>query len=181
MNNQGGNLNKEDLKNISLRGRVAFGIRCFENALLDLQYNVSQWRIVLDYLWSFTNIDFLDDWNGLIAEIIPENLLEFKSYEEHGYKYLDEKAFRYLYALYYNIDPKIDYIMTAIYYIGTSHAYSVITGNGQRSLDEAGKLINYITENSIPLPEIDKIKKSSINENRGWGNKFDGKEVSGLF
>lgn len=80
------NLNKEDLKNISLRGRVAFGIRCFENALLALQYNVSQWRIVLDYLWSFTNIDFLDDWSGLIAEIIPENLLEFKSYEEHSDK-----------------------------------------------------------------------------------------------
>ncbi len=70
----------------------------------------------------------LDDWNGIIFEIIPENLLEFVSYEEHDFEYLDENNFKYLYNLYQNVDEKIDYLMSAIYDIGVSHSYSVIEG-----------------------------------------------------
>lgn len=170
----------KDLENISLRGRVAFGIRCFENVLLELHYNVEEWKIVLEYLWEFTSIEYLDDWSGIIAEIIPDNLLEFRTYEEHDFEYLDEKTFKYLYNLYQNNDEKIDVLITSIYNIGTSHAYSVIEGYGQESLYELEILINYMTRNGISLPNIKDFEQFLILENKGWGKRFDGKNVSCL-
>ncbi|WP_315121153.1 hypothetical protein [uncultured Clostridium sp.] len=173
-------MNIDDFKKISLNGRVAYGIRCFENTLLFLNYDVNEWRMVLEYLWEFTSIQYLDDWNGIIAEIIPENLLEFKTYEEHDFEYLDEEKFKYLYNLYKNIDEKIDFVMRAIYNIGISHAYSIIVEYEQRSLDELDILINYMTKNNIPLPDVKPIERFSVEENKGWGNKFDGRSISSI-
>lgn len=48
-------LKMKDLENTSLRGRVAFGIRCFENVLLELHYNLVEWKPVLEKLWLFTS------------------------------------------------------------------------------------------------------------------------------
>lgn len=171
-------MDMNEFKKISLSGRVSYSICCFENTLFYLNYHVEDWKIVLEYLWSFTNIQYLDDWNGIISEIIPENLLEFVSYEEHGFEYLDEDNFRYLYQLYQNIDEKIDYVMSAIYDIGASHSYSIIEGYGQQSFHELAKLIDYMIKNHIPLPDIDSFRRFSIEEDRGWGNKFEGKTLS---
>lgn len=168
----------DEFKKISLNGRVSYGISCFENTLLFLNYNVDKWKIVLEYLWQFTSIRYLDDWSGMISEIIPENLMEFRIYEEHDYEYLEERNFEYLYDLYTNIDEKIDFVITAIYNIGTSHSYSVIKGVGQQSLDELNILICYMSNNNIPLPDIKLFEKFSIEDNNGWGNIFDGKTLS---
>ena len=104
-----GDINKMDIdvfKNISLNGRVAYGISCLENTLLYLNYNVEDWKIVLEYLWEFTNIEFLDDWSSKVVEIIPSHFLEFRTYEEHDFEYLDKNSFQYLYNLYQDIDEK---------------------------------------------------------------------------
>lgn len=167
-----------EFKKISLSGRVSYSICCFENTLFYLNYHVEDWKIVLEYLWKFTSIEYLDDWNGIVSEIIPENLLEFKTYEEHDFEYLNEEDFRYLYQLYQNIDEKIDDLMSMVYAIGASHSYSVIEGYGQASFHELAKLIDYMLENHIPLPDIDSFRKFSIEENRGWGNRFEGKSLS---
>jgi len=173
-------MNINNFKEISLNGRVSYSISCFENTLRFLNYNVNEWRIVLEHLWEFTSIKYLDDWSGMVAEIIPENLLEFKLYEEHEFEYLDEKNFKYLYQLYQNIDEKIDFVMTSIYDIGTSHAYSRIEEYGQNSLDELEILINYMKKNNVPLPDVSPFEKFSIEENKGWGNSFDGKNISSV-
>ncbi|MEN8905635.1 MAG: hypothetical protein ABF289_06705 [Clostridiales bacterium] len=167
-----------DFKNISLSGRVAYGICCFENILIELNYNFDDWKMVVQTLWEFTSIEYLDDWSDKLAEIIPDNLLEFKTYEEHDFEYLNRNNFKYLYNLYQNISDKIDYAMTAIFNIGTSHAYTVIVGYGQKSFDELEKLISFMINNNLPLPDITSFLKYSINENKGWGNKFDGTILS---
>lgn len=168
----------EILKTVSLMGRVSYGICCFENTLFHLGYRVQDWKIVLEALWSFTSIEYLDDWNGIISEMIPENLLEFRSYEEHDFEYLDEDTFQYLYQLYQNIDEQIDDVMSAVYDIGASHPYSVIVGYGQESFYELTKLIDYMTKKQIPLPDIDAFRRFRIEENKGWGNRFDGRSLS---
>lgn len=173
-------MEKNDFKNISLRGRVSYAICCFENTLLHLKYNVNDWKIVLEYLWEFTSIEYLDDWSGTIVEIIPTNLLEFKDYEKHEFEYINEETFNYLYNLYQNIDEKIDDLMNAIYDIGVSHIYSIIEGYGQSSLDALDIVLEFMNENNILLPDIKIFKKYSIEENRGWGNRFDGRSLSGI-
>lgn len=167
-----------NFKNISLNGRVAYGICCFENTLMFLKCDVSNWKTVLGYLWEFTSTQNLEVWNDQVAEIIPENLLEFKNYKEHDFEYLDESQFEYLYGLYQNIDERIGYLIRQIFYLGSSHSYSVIVDYGQRSLDELDRLVTFMVNNSFPLPDIGPFEKYSIDENKGWGNKFDGKTLS---
>ncbi|MEK4171376.1 hypothetical protein MHI22_07360 [Lysinibacillus sp. FSL L8-0312] len=171
-------MNIQIFRKISLNGRVSFSISCLENTLQYLDYDVNEWRIILEYLWDFTSIKYIDDWSGVISEIIPENLLEFKLYEEHDFEYLDEENFEFLSKLYQNLDKKIEFVMTSIYYIGTSHAYTKIVDYGQDSLDELEILINYLIENHIPLPDVNPFKLFSIGENNGWGNAFVGSKLS---
>ncbi|MGE5472861.1 MAG: hypothetical protein ACM3UU_01430 [Ignavibacteriales bacterium] len=167
-----------NFKGISLNGRVAYGISCFENTLLFLKYDVSNWKMILELLWDFTSTENLEAWNDQIAEVIPENLLEFKTYEQHDFEYLEESQFEYLYNLYQNIDNRIGILIRQIFYLGSSHSYSVIVDHGQRSLEELDRIITFMIDNSIPLPDIELFKRYSIDENKGWGNKFDGTKLS---
>jgi len=118
-------------------------------------------------LWEFTNIEFLDGWSSKVVEIILSHLLEFRTYEEHDFEYLDKNNFQYLYNLYQNIDEKINFIMTAIYNIGTSHAYSIIVEYGKESFDELATLIKFMIDNNLHLPDIEPFLKYSIEENKG--------------
>ena len=57
--------------------------------------------------------------------------------------------------------------MTAIYNIGTSHAYSRIEKNGKESLRELEILIKYMEKIGVPIPDVTEFKQFSILENRG--------------
>ena len=78
-----------------------------------------------------------------------------------------------LYNLYQNIDKSIDILTRAIYELGISHAYTVIEGCGESSLKSLEKIVDLMIENKFPLPSINPFLSFSIEENRGWGNKFD--------
>ncbi|MFJ8460829.1 suppressor of fused domain protein [Lysinibacillus xylanilyticus] len=165
-------------KEISFRGRVAYGISCFENAIIALNYDLNSWKIVVNYLWEFTNSNNLDDCNSATAELIPESLLESKEYDEDDFERLTENEFYYLYNLYQKIDESINTLLSDIHELGQSHAYSSISGYGEDSLNSLEILIYTMIKNNYPLPDIKLFEKSSIRENKGWGNKFDGTKLS---
>ncbi|MEB2282578.1 hypothetical protein LAV73_21865 [Lysinibacillus xylanilyticus] len=174
-------INIETFKEISFRGRMAYGIRCFENALITLNYDLSSWNIVMEYLWEFTSSNNFEDCNLATAELIPENLLEFNEYDKDDIDRLTENEFFYLYNLYQKIDESINTVLTDIHWLGSSHAYSSITGYGKESIKSLEKLINTMIENNFPLPDPEPFLDFSIQEDEGWGNTFDGKELSIIF
>ena len=165
-------------RQISLRGRVAYGVSCFESALLALNYNLSDWKIILNYLWEFTSSNNLEDCNTITNELIPEHLLEFKTYEEHEFERLSKEEFQYLYKLYQNIDESINSLFYGIHELGASHAYGTVSGYGESSLKSLERLINLMLNNKYPLPSVEQFLIFSIKENEGWGNKFDGTKLS---
>lgn len=171
-------MNLEQMKQISLRGRVAYGICCFENVLITLEYDLNDWRNVLNYLWQFTNIQYLDNWNEIIVELIPENLMEFNTYEEQEFERLSPEEFVSLSQLYQSTEESIGILLRDIYELGISHAYSIIEGYGESSLILINRIANYMLKQGFPLPDMDSFLKYSINENRGWGNRFDGTVLS---
>ena len=171
-------INMEQFRHISFRGRVAYGVSCFENALIALKYDSNDWKIVLNYLWKFTDIQYLDDWNDVVVELIPENLLEYKIYEEEEFEHLSRDEFIALYKLYQSVEDSINVLLRYIYDLGISHVYTIIEEYGEDSLLSLEVLINFMIENKFPLPNIESFLKSSIVENRGWGNKFNGTELS---
>ncbi|MBU5354923.1 hypothetical protein KQI74_21735 [Paenibacillus barcinonensis] len=165
-------------EHISMRGRVAYAISCFENIIVALKYDINEWKVVLKYLWEFTNIEYLDDWNEIVVELIPENLMEFESYEKEQFEKLSKEEFLYLFELYQRSDQLINIIIREIYELGVSHAYSVIEGKGRNSLHCLEKIIIFMKQNNFPLPDIHSFQSYSIKENRGWGDRIDGKELS---
>lgn len=171
-------MNMEKFKQISLRGRVAYGVSCFENALLALKYNLDDWKIVLNYLWEFTNSNNLEECHTIANELIPENLLEFKTYEKHEFERLSKEEFLHLYKLYQDIDESINSLLYGIHELGASHAYGTVSGYGESSLKSLERLINLMLNNRYPLPSVEQFLIFSINENKGWGNKFDGTKFS---
>ncbi|MFT9820976.1 hypothetical protein [Lysinibacillus sp. NPDC056185] len=171
-------INMEPFRQISFRGRVAYSVSCFENALIALNYDSNDWKIVLNYLWEFTSIQYLDNWNDVVVELIPENLLEFKTYEEEEFERLSRDEFITLYKLYQSVEDSINVLLRYIYNPGISHVYTIIEEYGEGSLLSLEVLINFMIENKFPLPNIEPFLKSSIVENRGWGNKFIGTELS---
>ena len=66
----------EELKNISIRGRMAYLISSFENVLLHYNCNKEEWRWLLEKLWSYTKIQYIDDWMYELAEYMPNSILE---------------------------------------------------------------------------------------------------------
>ena len=165
-------MNSDDFKNIGFYGRIAFGINCFEEALIFLKYDISKWKPVLERLWTFTNAEFFDDWLYLICEILPECILEFGNYTD-DYEYIDEKEYYYFYELYQNMDNRLETIMGLIHRLGESHIYSVIINNGPESLENVQEIIDFMFMNDLPIPNIEAYKTISIAENNGWGNLFD--------
>lgn len=170
-------VNIDKFKHISFRGRVAYGISCFEHALISLNYNSDDWKIVLRYLWEFTSSDNLEDCNSATAELIPENLMETKTYDE-DFERISEEEFLHLYKLYKNIDKSIHILLRDIHELGVSHAYSSISGYGERSLESLEIIICHMLDNNFSLPDIEPFAKFTIEENGGWGNTFDGTKLS---
>jgi hypothetical protein len=172
-------MDMEKFKHISFGGRVAYGISCFENALIALKYDVNDWKMILSYLWDFTSIRYLDDWSDIVVEFIPENLLEFPTYEEEPFERLSKEEYLYFRNLYQNIDESINILLRGIFELGSSsHAYTEIVGYGESSLKSLERIINFMINKKFPLPNIDPFLNFSIEENRGWGNNFDGASLS---
>ncbi|AHN24324.1 hypothetical protein FC752_09795 [Lysinibacillus varians] len=170
-------MNMERFKQISFRGRVAYGVSCFENALISLKYVSEDWKIVLRYLWEFTNSSNLEDCHSATAELIPENLMETKIYDE-DFERISEDEYLCLYRLYQNIDETIHILLRDIHELGISHTYTNISGYGERSVDSLQTLICHMLDYNYPLPSIEPFFKSSILEDDGWGYEFDGTKFS---
>lgn len=164
---------------ISIRGRVSFAICCFENALKIFNYNPNEWRVVLEQMWSYTNIEFFDDWHYSMAEFLPESILECDTYEE-DFEYVNEAQFIELTKLYKNSNDIIKNLIKLVFDVGISEFYGKLENYGQITLNNLVILVSYMSSNGIPIPEIDKFKSFSYDEVNGWGNKFVGIKYSSI-
>lgn len=91
---------EEVFKSMSIKGRVAYAINCLENCIKFYSYNVDDWSFVLNQLWTFTNIECIDDWCYQTAELLPEAILENDKYIKVNYEFINVDEFYNLHALY---------------------------------------------------------------------------------
>ena len=82
----------EDLYNLSIRARVAYGTMCLEALLSKLGYELEEWDFILRRLWEYTSIKYLDDWHDMMAEYIPSSILDCP-FEEGDYIKKEEYDF----------------------------------------------------------------------------------------
>lgn len=167
----------EEFKSVSVRGRVAYAIRCLEETLLHYEYPLDQWEWVLEKLWTYTDIDYWDDWFYEIAEYVPESILECNTYKSH-FEYVSEEQFMLLYALYQKTNEATKKIIEIIFEMGTRELYGKVEHNSQLTLDFLLELRKLMKDHNIPMPSFEGYPRYSFNVNGGYGDDFDGKELS---
>lgn len=83
----------EKLINVSVLGRVAYAIMCFEKYAVTVYPNVD-FSPVAEIMWSIIDgSNYLDESSYRYIEIVPECLFEFKSYEESNFEYLSKEEY----------------------------------------------------------------------------------------
>ena len=90
----------ERFKMISVRGRVSYGIKKKKKVLIYYKCSLEKWKWILEKLWQYTDIGYLDDWYYEIAEFLPDSILEDAHYKTEEFEYLSETEFYSLVGLY---------------------------------------------------------------------------------
>ena len=168
-------IDMEILEKISIRGRVAYTICLFEQILEYYKCKGQEWKIVLEKLWTYTNIDFLDDWMYELAEYMPDSILE-DTVDDCEFITIEE--FNHLYNLYSKSCSEIKLFLKLIFEIGTIDLYSKLVDNSPNTIEKVKEAINILNNNNIRAISIEPFEKYSFNECNGWGKQFDGRKLS---
>lgn len=170
-------MNNYNFENVSIVGRVAYGIMCAEAYLIQ-KYPSKDWSIVFKDFWNITSLELWDEWMEEIIEIIPEYLFEFDSYILSDFDYLTEEKYNELKQLYDGTNGNVNTILNMLYDLANSHAYSSIQGNGRESLSRLKRIIVFLQTEGVQLPDAKQVQNFSFSEKNGWGNPFDGTKLS---
>lgn len=163
------------IKNISIRGRVAFLISLFENLLLYYNYNKEEWKEIIEKLWLYTKIKYLDDWMYEVSEYMPNSVLE-DSIDDA--EFISESEFIRLNKLYKNTNQEVLLFLQKIFECGTCELYSRLRDNSPNTINYVEQAINIFQKKNIDIPDIKLFERYSYSECNGWGNPFRGIELS---
>jgi hypothetical protein len=147
----------EQLKRISITGRMALGITCLENILRTLSIECEELSKFISLLWKFTSSNTLDDWEEQVCQEVE---LLFRSKETSVSQV--SKIPLYIFEI---IDEVIE--------IGRGNLYCGIREYSEYTLFALLKVLNSMEKNNFAIPRLDKFKKSSFSEFDGWGNRVD--------
>ena len=112
----------ERLKNVSVLGRVAYAIMCFEKYAVTVYPNVD-FSPVAEVMWSIIDgSNYLDESSYRYIEIVPECLFEFKSYEESNFEYLKKEEYDLFTSILNATDRDLNVLMKSIYDMAMAYA-----------------------------------------------------------
>lgn len=195
-------INAQQFEKISIRGCVAYGICCLENALEYYNIHGEGWNFLLRKLWWYTELPAacdptinnclpLERWWALISELLP------RRHENSGWKmqelraqlYCDEdlpnsKELELLLESYKQTNKQINLLVEYVFNIGVSDLWAGIGETSPYTLMHLQNLINLMYEQQIPLPPIEPFKQYVFHK-EGWdydlhafGEMFDGTQYS---
>ncbi len=162
----------EKFEDISMRGRIAYIICLFERLLLYYQCNIDEWKTTLEFLWSFTEAEFVDEWWYELVEYLPDYIYEDTT---DDLDYLTEKEVCYLRQLYQKTEQDILSFFNIMYDIINGNLYWPKCDPIYK-LDQIEAAINILKKHNIEIVDVEPFKKYSFEKCDGWGEDFDGKK-----
>lgn len=165
----------ENFKSISIRGRMAYLICSFEQLLLYHNCEKEKWVNILQKLWSYTNVQYLDDWLYELAEYMPNSILEDTSEDA---EYITEDEFNHLYRLYSKTSQDILLFLEIIFKCGSCELYSKLYDESPRTLMKVKEGMDILNMNGITLVDVNLFVRFSFDTCDGWGECFEGKDLS---
>ena len=165
----------QEFQKISIRGRMAYILCLFERLLVYYKCTKEEWNWILEKLWEFTNIEYVDDWMYEIAEILPNSVMND---EPDELEFLTEEEFYRLKKIYVNNSEYINKMMEIVFELGTVEIYSRIVDYSPSTLSKLQEGISILQNLGIQRISVERFKQYHYEEANGWGRKFDGKELS---
>lgn len=171
---------KKIFEDISILGRVAYALYGLEIYIKEQGEDFSEWENIFHKFWSFSEMEYIDDYMYKFVEYIPETVLEFDHYIKDDFEYMTEDEFYCVYKLYENCKC-IDGVKFILECIEDILAYHMYSGN----LPPAGYSLNIVSEKIYPFfqnklrkkPEIELFKIYSIYEENCWGEMHSKESV----
>lgn len=164
-------LRKRLFEKISIIGRVAYSSYCLELFLKQENYNLEKWELLMDALWSFSDMEAVDDYAYKIIECTPETVLDerenFKTFD-----YFTEEELLFLKELYQSCSDVdvVNYIMEEINEILAFNLYTSSLPPERFSLDIMEKnLYPYMQSKIKNMPQLEPFELYSIKDCECWG------------
>lgn len=195
-------INAQQFEKISIRGCVAYGICCLENALEHYNLHGEGWNFLLKKLWWYTELSAaldstinclpLERWAYLNTNIEPGKLESFANYDEFSkaknWWFIEDmptiKEYSMLKETYEGCNHVINLICKHLHQVGVSDLWAGIGNTSPNTLIPLQELINLMYEQQIPLPSIEPFKQYVFHK-PGWdydlhafGEMFDGTQYS---
>ncbi len=165
------------IKELSIRGRVAYLIMCFEKYVVT-KYPNRDWNPVDDMMWKICDdSDYIDNSAYRYMEIIPEYLYEFDTYKESDFEYLSNNDYEMFKSIIPINDAGLDTIMHSIYDVAMEYAYTAIPDGAPNTVPYIESVLNLLHEENIEPPSISCVEKYTDKEH-WWGHAFDGRYLS---
>jgi len=167
------------LSEISIRGRVAFSLCCLHRLNKYLNYDKLNWGFVLDKFWSYTNVEWLDDWHKEITEYLPSVIKQYNDYVANDFNHLTVESFVFLKDLYSKINEDVEEMIDCIYYAATIELYGQVQKRS-KSLENVKEVIDIMKKNNLNIPDVGQFEKYVFDPKDdwdGWGRPFDKTEI----
>ena len=165
-----------DFRDVSLRGRIAYGIMCAESYALS-HYPQRNWRPVFEVLWYLSKDVYWDDWSSRVIDILPEYVSHDIPYNPDDFETLNEHTYETLCNLYDGMPQAWATILSNIVGMEQEYAYTVIPGCGLESVAMLKEIVSLLEAESIEPPDAKPVESMRF-EGDGRGEPFDASSLS---
>jgi hypothetical protein len=170
-------IKKKDFKNISMNGRLAYQLMCAER-FFTTKYPEKDFKELFSLLWQVTNGMYWDTFSGYLIELEKSNFFEFETYEEQSWLYVTKEQYDLFKKLIQEFDDEDEKLLETLKDQTEVYCYTIVPKNTHESIDIIFETISLLLKYHIPLPDINLISFSTIDQRHSWGNHFDGTKFS---
>ncbi len=165
----------DDFENISIRGRVAYLLCSLEKLLIHHNAEPDDWNWVLEKLWTYTELEWLDDWMFMASAMLPECILAGGP-KKHDL--ITESECHELRKLYSKSTDDIKTMMQIIHYVGTEELFGNIPEHSPSTLAKMREAVGILEAEGVNPPDPRPFGRYRFSECDGWGKRFTGKGLS---
>jgi hypothetical protein len=151
---------QEDLKLVSISGRMAMATACFESIVKTLGMSSSSIDDLTDTFWQFVEVNDLSEWESKVLNKVGP----VYDYIERSTPLPSESEFR-------RLPQFLLQMISDIADLGRGDMYGAVVGYSQETYGLTLKILNLALERGFSIPPLEPFMRSRITEFHGWGNR----------
>jgi hypothetical protein len=166
----------EAVRQMSIRGRMALGARCFDDACAHFGLDGAEIQALSDSFWSFTSAMDLGEWEAGIPPGITDAhelmLVTVNPGIARGPSWSDVPDAASRVPPVFLRMPLGLVVMAVLIYddIGRGNLYSGVVHQSPETWQATLRMLSCVRQMGLPLPGLAPFLRSAITEDGGWGH-----------